>query len=219
MTAFEVVVVFTCLFIVVVLLLSILAGSHRRVSKVGCDFNLKEINLDFRIWAGDNNNQYPMAVSVTNGGAMEPIQAGNLASCLRCASNEMSSTKMFVCPADPARTFATNFDDLSGSHVSYFLSADAREDRPKMVLDGDDNLESIGAPVKPGLFNLSSNTPIAWAAGRHSDIYRPHIWSIPKRIDYGYIGFADGSVDGFGPLQLQNMLLQMGNATNRIAIP
>ncbi|HEY1787756.1 MAG TPA: hypothetical protein VGJ73_06345 [Verrucomicrobiae bacterium] len=131
----------------------------------------------------------------------------------------MSTTKILVCPDDPARTFATNFDDLNSLHVSYFLSADASEDHPNMVLDGDDNLEMNGSPVKSGLFDLSSNALVEWAPGRHSFAYRPHFWSFPKTVYWGNIGFADGSVEPVGPSQLQNQVSSMGQATNRIAIP
>lgn len=162
-----------------------------------------------------------MAVSVTNGGGMELIKTGNLVSCFQATSNEMSTTKILVCPDDPNRTYATNWNDFDSSHVSYFLSADvSNEDNPNMVLDGDDNLKFNGSPVKSGLLNLSSNSLVAWTPGRHSDTFRSHFWSFPKTIYWGNIGMADGSVSlGQSSTDLQQLFKRTGLATNRIVIP
>jgi prepilin-type processing-associated H-X9-DG protein len=219
MTFIEVLLVVACVLVLAATLLSVLATVPHRRSRVGCASNLKQINLEFRIWEGDNGNLYPMAVSTSSGGGKESIETGNPGACFQCISNEMNTTKILVCPDDPMRTYATNWDDFNNSHMSYFLSADAREDHPEMILDSDDNFEVNSSPIKSGLFGLSSNTSVAWAPGRHSDISRPHFWSLPKRINYGNIGFADGSVNQFGPLQLHDLLLQMDPVTNRIAIP
>lgn len=220
MTILELLLVVACLLVLATVLLPILAAAKRRQSKISCASNLKQINLAFRIWEEDNGGRFPMSVSVTNGGAMELIDAGSLTPCLQCVSNEMSTTKILVCPDDPARAFATNWDDLNNSHVSYFLSADASNDAdPNVLLNGDDNFELNGSPVKSGLFNLSSNTLVAWAPGRHSESYRPHSWWFPERFNYGNIGFADGHVEPLGPVSLRDMLQHICPTTNRIAIP
>jgi prepilin-type processing-associated H-X9-DG protein len=75
---------------------------------------------------------------------------------------------------------ATNFKDLSNANISYFLSLDAVERYPQMILDGDDNLAVDGVRVKPGILNLWPNSSIAWTKERH-------------RFN-GNIGLADGSV-------------------------
>jgi competence protein ComGC len=77
-TLFEALMVVACLLILAALLLPMLALSNHRSARVNCVNNLKQVNLAFRIWEGDNTNQYPMAVSVTNGGAMELIETGNV---------------------------------------------------------------------------------------------------------------------------------------------
>jgi prepilin-type processing-associated H-X9-DG protein len=204
-TFFEALVVLACLLILAAVFLPAL--THARVSqKLSCSSNLKQVNLAFRIWEGDNANQYPMSVSVTNGGAMELIEAGNVAGCFELASNEMSTTKIFVCPDDPNRTFATNFKDLNGSHISYFLSADvSSEENPQMVLDGDDNIAISGKPRPSGLVDISSNVLVSWFGTRHGGC--------------GNIGFADGSVDEQSSNGLQQEFQDNGLATNRIAFP
>jgi hypothetical protein len=147
-----------------------------------------------------------MAVSVTNGGGMELIQAGNLAGCLQLASNELSTTKILICPADSDRTFATNWNVLNGSHISYFFGVDvSNESNPNVVLDGDDNLIVGGLPLKSGIGDLSSNSPVSWSEARHRHV--------------GNIGMADGSIRQVSSLGLQEALQGTGLATNRIAIP
>ena len=207
MTVFEVMVVVVCVLVLAVLLLPILARPRRHVSGINCVSNLRQVNIALRIREGDNGNQYPMAVSVTNGGAMELIDAGDVIECFRDTSNEMATTKILVCPNDSTRTFATNYSDLNGSHISYFLSADAsNEANPNIVLDGDDNIVRGGSWIKRGLLEIPSNSPVSWFGSRH---YR----------FCGNIGFADGSVDQTTSNGLQRAFQGTGLATNRIVIP
>jgi hypothetical protein len=206
MTAFEVLVVVACLVLLATLLLPMIAAWKQGNQRTFCVSNLRQVILGFRIWEGDIGPLYPMAVSVTNGGAMELMETGNLIKCLQCASNEMTTTKIFVCPEDPDCTFITNWNDLNRSHVSYFIDADAsNEANPAMVLDGDDNLTINGKPVTSGLLRLSSNAPVFWFGKRHEGC--------------GDIGFADGHADVEPPNGLEVAFQRTGLATNRIVIP
>ena len=82
-----------------------------------------------------------MAVSVTNGGAMELVATGNVAACFQVMSNELSTPKILLCPEDTHRTYATNFSTgFSGANISYFVNPDAAEAYPQMIMLGDDNL-------------------------------------------------------------------------------
>lgn len=209
MTLFEVMVIVACVLFLAALLLPALALSKHRSARVGCVSNLEQVNIAFRIWEGDHNDKYPMAVSVTNGGAMELIETGNVARVFQVMSNELRTPKILVCPNDPDRTFATNWNDLNGSHISYFVSPDASEQYPQMVLDGDDNLTIAGKPVKSGLLELPANLPVAWSGTRHGSC--------------GNIGLADGSVQEESSLGLETAFEYSTNGTpfltNRIAIP
>jgi prepilin-type processing-associated H-X9-DG protein len=178
--------------------------------RLQCISNLKQIGLAARIWEGDNNNRYPMNVSVTNGGAMELIDAGDVASCFQVMSNELSTPKILVCPADVDRVSAKNFTtDFDKSHISYFLSLDASEIYPQMILSGDDNLTMDGVPVEPGVLDITHPDAISWTAARHKG--------------GGNIGFADGSVWEKSPADLQTALQNgVGGtpfSTNRFALP
>ena len=95
-------------------------------------------------------------------------------------SNELSTPKILLCPADTRPYCATNFSTgFSDANISYFVNLDAVETYPQMILIGDDNLLVDGKPVQPGILNLWTNTTIAWTKDRHHGV--------------GNIGMADGS--------------------------
>jgi prepilin-type N-terminal cleavage/methylation domain-containing protein len=215
--------------LVVIVVLAILAavllpkfGSHGEpAQRLPCVNNLKEIGLSYRIWAGDNNDKFPMQVSITNGGAMELIATGNVISCFQAISNELSTPKILICPEDSTkRTWATNFTtDFNNHKISYFVGVDAtNETNPQMFLSGDDNLAIDAIPVKSGLLELSTNSSVTWNYPRHTS-YKSHFWTLANYKSVGYIGFADGSVEEATSDELENFLHQTGLATNRLAIP
>lgn len=221
MTFIEVLVVIVCLAVLVAMLLPILATSGNHPYRINCVSNLKQIGLAYRIWEGDNNNEYPMEISVTNGGAMELIATGDVAGCFLTMSNELSTPKILVCPEDWHRIAATNFgNDFNSSHISYFIGADVtNEINPKMLLIGDDNFEIDKSPVKSGLATISTNASITWGPGRHGDVPVHHFWTPTPHNFVGNLGFADDSVGEFSSSGLQDALQQTGLVTNRLAIP
>jgi type II secretory pathway pseudopilin PulG len=206
MTLFEVGVAIALVMILAVLLLPWLATSRRRASRISCAYNLKQVGLCYRIWAGDNSDTYPMGISVTNGGSMETVLTGNVVHTFLVMSNELSTPKILVCTEDSAH-FATNlFSDLTNTNISYFVGIDVTNDlNPNLIISGDANFEIGGMPVKSGLSEMSSGPPVRWSATRH--------------ITYGYIGLADGSVQSANNSSLTNWFQRTGLATNRLAIP
>lgn len=87
--------------------------------------NLKQIGLSFRIWSGDNCDQYPFNLSTNAGGTLEL--------CAREAdgfdrngwlhflvlSNELNTPLVLVCPQERSRKAATNFSMLRVENVTY----------------------------------------------------------------------------------------------------
>src|ERR1039458_3979976 len=133
-------------------------------------------------------------------------------------SNELSTTKILVCPQDTKRTAATDFvGGLSDANISYFVGLDA-EDYMQMILSGDDNLEVNGVRVRPGILNLSTIAPVEWTENeRHG---RPQQWSFRNQhLRIGNIGLADGSVQTTTSSPFQSALINTGTATNRLVIP
>lgn len=205
MTLIEVLVIIAVLAVLVAVLLPALAAAKRKHSRIGCVDNLKEIGLACRVWEGDNGDKYPMFVSVTNGGAMELVVTGNVLVNFLVMSNELSTPRILHCPEDTEHNETNSFAMLASSNISYFINIDATEVYPQMFLSGDDNFEIGGVPVKSGLLELSTNTPISWTAARHKFV--------------GNIAMADGSVQQVTQDGLRQWIQQSGVATNRLAIP
>lgn len=219
LTKIEVVVIIAALAILAALFLPALAATKRKSSRLGCDSILKQIGVAYRIWEGDHGDKYPMSVSVTNGGAMELIATGNVAACFQVMSNELSTPKILRCPEDTRRVWATNFStDFDNSHISYFVGLAADDSKPQMLLSGDDNVAISGIPVKSGLLELTTNTPITWSSGRHV-AYNSHFWTAARHKFVGNIGLADGSAQQVTTDGLQKALQQTGVATNRLVLP
>jgi prepilin-type processing-associated H-X9-DG protein len=206
LTRVEVIVVIATLAVLFVLLLpALVTHGHNGRQKIRCINDLKQVGIAYRLWEGNHNDKYPMQVSVTNGGAMELVGAGNVAACFQAMSNELYMPKILLCPADTRRVLATNWSTLNNSNISYFVGLDADESKPQMLLSGDDNFAIGGVPVKPGLLQLLTNTPVAWTKTRHKL--------------YGNIGLADGSVQQLTTDGLRQAFQQTGVATNRLVIP
>jgi len=220
LTLTEVSVVIFVIAFAVALLLPALAAAKIKRSRINCISNVKQIGISFRLWEGDNNDKYPMAVSVTNGGAMELVATGNVAACFRVMSNELSTPKILICPENTHRVWATNFStDFDNSHISYFVGLDAEEFRTQTLLSGDDNFVIGGVPAKSGLLELSTNIPVAWASGRHSYANNSHFWTPTRYQFFGNLGMADGMVQQVTTAGLQTALQQTGIATNRLVLP
>ena len=207
LTRTEAIVVVATLAVLFVLLLPALVPVHNGRQRINCISNLKQIGIAYRLWEGDNNDKYPMAVSVTNGGAMELVAIGNVAACFQVMSNELSTPKILVCPEDTHLVWATNFSTgFDNSHISYFVGLDATETNPQMFLSGDDNFAISGVPVKSGILPLFTNAPVTWTRARHKYVG-------------GHIGMADGMVQQVTTSWLRIALTKTGIATNRLAIP
>jgi prepilin-type N-terminal cleavage/methylation domain-containing protein len=221
LTLLEVLVVLSMLALLAAVLLPILAAIKVKTNRLSCDNNLKEINLSYRIWEGDNHDLYPTGVSVTNGGAMEWVATGDPTPVFQVMSNELSTPRILICPEDKDHIIATNFSpDFSRKNISYFTGLDATNGlTPNFLMCGDDNLIVDAAPVKSGLLKLSTNSSIAWASGRHVSSDRPHFWNSPTEKDWGNVALDDGSVLHLNNGDWQNTLANTGLATNRLAIP
>ena len=207
MTLIEVLVVIVVLGVLAVVFLPVFDGGQVKAPRINCINNLHQIGLAYKTWEGDHGDKYPMQVSATNGGAMELVAAGkNAWLAYLVMSNELSTPKVLICPADTERfPSATGFSTELVGKISYFVGLDASDAYPQMLLSGDDNFSISGVPVKSGLLQLSTNAPISWTAARHHFA--------------GNIGLADGSAQQLSNASLTNLFPQTSLATNRLAIP
>ena len=128
-------------------------NAKRKAQLIVCINNLKQIDLAYKLWSGDSTANFPMQVSVTNGGTKEFIETGIAYVNFQAMSNELSNPKILVCPTDGLRMYATNFTtDFNNRKINYFVGVDATDEQPNMFISGDDNLAESGIPAKSGLW-------------------------------------------------------------------
>jgi len=210
LTLVEVLLIVLLLAVLAAIILPGLAAAKRR-SGIFCQNQIKQIGLAFQIWQADHDGKFPMEVLVASGGVMELAAVGNAVAIFQVVSNELGTPKILIYEKDRNKNFATNFNSgFSAKNISYFVGLDANKNLPQTFFSGDDNFAIGGVPVKSGLLELSTNSPITWTAERHK--YQTKF--------YGNIGLVDAlfvksATDG----ELRNLLKQTGLATNRLAIP
>ena len=187
------------------MLLPALAAAKRKAQQINCVNNLKQCGLAFRIWEGDNNDKLPMAVSTASGGTEEFTAGSETFHHFLVMSNELSTPKILVCPAD-TRSQAINFAHLNNQGVSYFVGLDAADSFPQRLLDGDRNITGEAKPQN-GILNLTPGERVSWTAAIH--------------VNAGNIGLADGSVQQCSNAGLQSFVRNSGSPTNtwRLALP
>jgi prepilin-type processing-associated H-X9-DG protein len=187
------------------MLLPALAKAKTKSTSINCVNNLKQCGLAFRIWEGDNGDKYPMDVPMAKGGTKEFDTGANTFRHFQVMSNELSTPKILICPAD-TRTVAYNFARLKNQNVSYFIGLDAQEEFPQRLLDGDRNITGAAEPEN-GILKLVPGSPVSWTTAIHNN--------------QGNVGLADGSVQQYSSSALREALRNSGDPTNtwRIALP
>jgi Tfp pilus assembly protein PilE len=188
--------------ILAAMLLPALAKAKQRAQRIQCVNDLKQCGLADRIWAADNNDKFPMAVSNNLGGTLEWVSDGNAYRHFQIMSNELNTTKVLVCPAD-TRQPAVDFAHLQNQNVSYFVGLNAKPENERALLAGDRNITNGLSPVRTVLI-LPPNRPAGWTEMIHRGV--------------GNVGLSDGSVQQLSTPGLQTAMKNTGE-TNRIALP
>jgi len=100
----------------------------QRAQQINCVNNLKQMGLSFRTFALDCGDQYPFNASTNAGGSMELCGAldrdgfdSNGFLHLMVMSNELSTTKILICPKDKATKWAEDFSHLTTGNVTYLI--------------------------------------------------------------------------------------------------
>jgi prepilin-type processing-associated H-X9-DG protein len=191
----------------VVILLAVLipvppSRNKAKAKRFTCINNLKQIGLAFKTWP--TGEEYPMGISLTNGGTMELTNSSLVFRTFLVMSNELMTPKILACPADD-RVPAAAFDaTLSNSNVSYFIGLDSSEEAPQMFLAGDRNLTN-GLPVNNGVLLLPTNCAVGWDHQLHQG--------------YGNVLLCDGSVQQLASPRLWQQLCATGTNGIRIMMP
>ncbi len=198
-------VIIAVLAILAAMLLPALASAKKKAQRINCVNNLKQCGLAFRMWAGDNYDKNPMDVPEAKGGTREFNTGADTFRHFQVMSNELSTPKILVCPAD-TRIAANNYTRLKNQNVSYFVGLDANESSPQMLLDGDRNITADNEPVN-GILKLVPGQRVSWTQAIH--------------VDSGNVGLSDGSVQEYSNSTLHDALQNTGDPTNtwRISLP
>jgi prepilin-type processing-associated H-X9-DG protein len=210
-TLIEALVVICVIAVLAAMLLPAINGGPHRANRVMCLSNLKQIVLNFHVYASDFGGTLPMQVSALNGGTREFIYTDHAFphfEKIRRYAGAPQLLRILVCPSDKSRQAATNYEALNDLNISYFLNADAsltNINLSQAIFAGERDLTLNRQPVMAGLLMATTNVDLNWTGEFH-----------PKG---GNLAFADGHAEWSKIDTLNALIRQQPLATNRLCIP
>jgi prepilin-type N-terminal cleavage/methylation domain-containing protein len=208
-TLIELLVVIAIIAILAGMLLPALSRAKSKAQRITCMNNLRQVGLGMRLWADNHGGKYPWQVDQSQGGG-KPDGTGNakVNFQLSLASNELSSTKLLLCPSDVRKVRATNFATLALTNISYALCQEANENRPRVFMATDRGMSGFdftGLPNNINCFILGSPETGARSAKWRRDVCHG--------ANAGIVLLGDGSVQQLNDGRLVETLLGYDLAT------
>ena len=193
-TLIELLVVIAIISILAALLLPTLSRAKEQARRIACVSSQRQIGFGFRMWAEDNQGDYPWELAPEAGGTRGCAETWRH---LYMIHQEIVTTKVLVCPSDnrePAANFSTNRDFGLRWHgnyaVSYFVGLDANERRPQMHLLGDRNIEGLEKQDCPP---AAIPGVVTWLQPTNEPS-----WTMAIHRSRGNLALVDGSVSMVG---------------------
>jgi prepilin-type N-terminal cleavage/methylation domain-containing protein len=212
-TLVELLIVIGIIAILFAFLLPARTNPDRARQQLRCLINQKQIGIGLIMFSGDHQDAFPMSVSISNGGVMEPLSAGDVMPCYVILTNMALSPNVFHCYSDKSRLPAQVGQPITRTNVSYFISLDASPTTSPSysILTGDRHLSADSKPIGQGLFTLTTTQALAWTTELHN--------TGKTSPGGGAFSFADGHGEFVLPKNLWHVIARQTSPTKVLAFP